>query len=468
MTSHSWIRSLSVLSVSLLALVPAGRLEGTQDAASSAGALGRQSAGRDEALEALREGLGPIGVPVLSMSIPRQIAAADLARWTRLLEIEPRLAARLRNVLSEASARDDSMRLKRLPRLFELAAMVVAPNQSMDSDEVTRLSQTLVDTRRRVVAELLSQERESLRSALGTDDVDEAELAILEAIGNARLIALVEGSVATPEAAKVSIGRLLDAYGPRLLSDRSSAVARTLYRDKLGQLAELARAHQAALGRSLGSGAKLSLGSSLVRRFASISRETLATWKDEHADDRRDLARAGERMFEANQSLVESICSAIPGDEAQRLRAQYGELVYGPFAVDVWDARPLLLSWRAAPGRALADVRPFVDEYTEGAAARLRAVQREFIRYQVLETASMGMRREDWTRACERIAGFQRQLRDQSMLMLDQIRACIDPSDRDAWDAEVERFASASEEAARKQLAALDPDFGDARVRAGR
>ena len=203
--------------------------------ASSASAYGVQDAGRfapiptqstvesEEVLECLRAGHGPIGIPVMSLSIPRQTAQADLVRWCRLLEVDPSFSSRLKSALERACARDDAFRLNRFPAAFELAASVARPAESMSADQVARLSTDIASTRRRILSDMLALERESMRSALSEDEASAVELEVLDAIGHLRMIELVNDSVATPEVAKVSIGRLLDVHGPRILSEQSLA-----------------------------------------------------------------------------------------------------------------------------------------------------------------------------------------------------------------------------------------------------
>jgi hypothetical protein len=245
-----------------------------------------------------------------------------------------------------------------------------------------------------------------------------------------------------------------------VLGDASIGIARAIYRDALPELAGLARGHQLAFGRSIGIGAKFTLASRIEKQFGSVPANVVADWSGERAAARRNVARAGERIFEANRAVVESICAAIGGAEAERLRNQYDRLVFGLFASGAWDASALL---KTEPGAGVdpadSDLQPLIREYEAESGARLRELQRAFIRYQVLEAGSMGVRRDDWARAREQLASIQRRGRDETLLLLDQLRARIDPPKRDAWDAAVDRFRAAAEEAAMRQLDALDPQF---------
>ncbi len=437
--------------------------------ASSASAYGVQDAGHfapsptqstvesEEVLECLRAGHGPIGIPVMSLSIPRQTAQADLVRWCRLLEVDPSFSSRLKSALERACARDDAFRLNRFPAAFELAASVARPAESMSADQVARLSTDIASTRRRILSDMLALERESMRSALSEDEASAVELEVLDAIGHLRMIELVNDSVATPEVAKVSIGRLLDVHGPRILSEQSLAVARAIYGDSLAEIAGLARTHQLALGRAIGAGARFSVAAGARRAGGAVSVDKLEEWRTELASTRRAVARAGERMFEAKQTAVDSICRALPDEEATRLRAQFNRMVFGPFAVDVWDARSLICAHFGANTEPADGLQPLLDEYAHACEATLGELQRECVRSQVFEAAASNVGREERSRTRERLVGLQRRSRDQASLILEQIYALEGSVSRDAWSAAVEQFRAAAEDAAVKQLDALNP-----------
>jgi hypothetical protein len=414
----------------------------------------------DETLAGFRAGLGPIGVPVLAMSIPRQTTSADLERACRLLEVGTALTQRLLAAHKSALISDDAFRARRLPAVFGLAAEVVKPSAPLSAEQIAQFARDLAGARRKVLADMLAQEREALQAALGGEELGPAELESLDAIAQIRLVELVETAVATPDCAKVGVGRLIETRGRQVLGDASIGIARAIYRDALPELAGLARGHQLAFGRSIGIGAKFTLASRIEKQFGSLPANVVADWSSERAAARRNVARAGERIFEANRAVVESICAAIGGAEAERLRTQYDRLVFGLFASGAWDASALL---KAEPGAGVdpadSDLQPLSREYEAQSGARLRELQREFIRYQVLEAGSMGVRRDDWARAREQLASIQRRGRDETLLLFDQLRARIDPPKRDAWDAAVERFRAAAEEAAMRQLDALDPQF---------
>jgi hypothetical protein len=459
-----------VLVSAMLAASPLA--QGSQDTTGTAPAVRALS---EDELEGLRAGFGPIGVPVLALSLPSQLRHADLARWCRLLEVEPALAARLKLALEFAQGEDDALRAKELPPLFARAAMVVSrPAQALSVDEVNRLCRAISDSRRRVLSAMFARERDSLLRGLAArpagqvgpiealGEVSDAERSVLESLAQLRSIELVESigyAVATPEVARWGVGRLLEADGEQLLTAESRSVARMIYRDALPELDAISRTHQLALGRAIGAGARVSLGSELRQAYGSPSPDVLSDWDAEWRRALAATAREGERMFQLNRALVESICSAIPEHEAVRLRAQFERRVFGPFAKDAWDVRALLVSDSTGALRACEATQSLVREYEQDLLLRLRELQREFVRCNVLAASATSVRGEDWMRARDRVVAIQRRSREAAMALLDHLRAQRVESDRIAWDAAVDRFQADAASNEARQLARCERVF---------
>jgi hypothetical protein len=422
-------------------------------------------------LEALREGLGPIGVPVIAISIPRQIRQADLARWCRLLEIEPSLQARISRAWIEAAKRDDALRLRRLPPLLDLAAVVSRPGTAMTEEQVSRVSADLARMRRSVISDMLLQEREALLQALllqaegerGAEprEATAAELEALDGLAQLRAIELVEQAVSTPAFARLGLGRFLETRGLSALNEPSRTVAMAVFRDGLIELEGLAQAHQIALGRSIGIGARVMLGSRVQRKHGTVGMQAVAEWSKGAEPARRAVARAAERLFEANRAVLESICAAVPAEDAKRLRQRYDQAVFGPFARAPWDTRELLASDGADARSAQEAMQTLLAEYETEAELRRLELRQEFIRCQMESTSATTVRDEDLARARRRVAEIHRRARDAAMALIDQVRGLKDLEERNAWDAVVDRFRTQSEADEIMQLDALGPQMID-------